>query len=123
MTSHFLKAIAATLFGLCAALALAHTTVVSTLPKNGSVLEQSPAVIEIKFRDPVRLTSVVVLEAGKPERKLEFTPGSSAAAFKLQDPRLGPGRNEIQWKALSHDGHAISGSLTLVINSAAAATH
>jgi methionine-rich copper-binding protein CopC len=124
MSSHFMKSIAASLMlGLFAALALAHTTVISTSPKSGSVLDQSPAVIEINFREAARLTSVVVLEAGKPERQLEFTPGGSAVSFKLQDPQLAPGRNEIQWKALSHDGHAINGSLILTIKPAVPATH
>jgi copper resistance protein C len=107
----------AVLFGV-AALAHAHTNVASTSPKNGAVLEQSPPTIEINFEHAVRLTSVVVLAAGRPERKLQFSPSDSASTFTVTDPALAPGRNEIQWKALSRDGHVISGALILVIKPA-----
>lgn len=113
---------ASLLLGLLATQVIAHTTVIGTSPKVGS-LEQSPPFIEISFRDPVRLTSVVAVEAGKPGRKLEFTPAESAAKFKVIDPKLGPGRAEIQWKALSKDGHVISGSLIFVIGPATAKTN
>ena len=107
------------LLGLSATHAIAHTTVVGTAPKSGSVLEQSPPVVEITFQDAVRLTSVVVIDASNAERKLEFAPSDSAVTFKLNRPQLGPGRNEIRWKALSKDGHVISGSLILTIAAAA----
>lgn len=121
MTSRAIPTIALCLMlGLPVAPVLGHTTVASTSPESDSVLDQSPPLIEIEFRDAASLTSVVVLEAGKPDRKLEFTPIGRATSFKIQDPRLGPGRNEIQWKALSMDGHVISGSLILVIKPEAA---
>lgn len=102
-----------------ATLANAHTNVASTSPKSGAVLERSPPTIEIKFEHPVRMTSVVVLAAAaQPERKLQFSPTESARTFTVTDPALAPGRNEIQWKALSRDGHVISGSLILVIKPA-----
>lgn len=124
MTSRAIPAITLCLMlGLPASLVLAHTTVASTSPQSGSVLDQSPPLIEIKFRDAASLTSVVVLEAGKPDRRLQFTPIGSATSFKIQDPGLGSGRNEIQWKALSMDGHVISGSLILMIKTRAAKTN
>lgn len=99
-----------------AAPALAHSTIKDTFPKSGSVLLVSPEEIIINFNEPARMTSVVLAEAGMPERKLEFTPGSgSATTFKLPAPKLGSGRNEIKWKALSKDGHPISGSIIIVI--------
>jgi copper resistance protein C len=104
---------------LPATAAFAHTTVASTSPKNGAVLAASPPVIEISFRAAANLTSVVVVAPGQPERKLEFTPKGSATSFKLPNPALVAGRNEIQWKALSKDGHVINGSLVLVIDSGA----
>ena len=43
----FRTVIAAVVVGLAAAIAQAHTAVKSTVPKSGSVLQQSPPVIEI----------------------------------------------------------------------------
>lgn len=102
----------------CAAAAFAHTKIAETIPANGSTLEQSPPVIEIRFEHPVHLAAVVLLESGDAERKLEFTPHGSDTTFTLPNPNLHSGRNEIRWKALSSDGHVISGSLILVINRA-----
>ena len=101
----------------------AHTAVAGTNPKTGSVLDKSPPVIEINFEHPAHLTSVVLVQAGKPERKLSFTPGGGATSFKLPDPNLAAGRNEIRWKALSGDGHVVGGSLILVIRPAGSPNH
>jgi copper resistance protein C len=100
----------------------AHTTAV-TSPKSGAVLAQSPPAIEIKFAHEASLTAVIVVAAGKPERKLEFAPKGSAKLFTIANANLDVGRNEIQWKALSKDGHVVAGSIILVIDPAAPKTH
>jgi methionine-rich copper-binding protein CopC len=92
--------------------AAAHTTLESSSPPSGATLDQSPPVIEMKFHHPISLTSVVVVDAGKAERKLEFAPHASAAEFKVPNPQLAAGPNEIKWKGLSQDGHVVTGSLT-----------
>ncbi len=103
-----------------AAPALAHSTVKSTAPVSGSILPASPAEVTITFNEPARMTSIVVVEAGKPERKLEFMPGGSSTVFMVHTPNLTTGRNEIKWTALSKDGHPISGSIIIVIKPGAA---
>lgn len=97
--------------------AFAHTTVAATIPRNGSVLKQSPDVVEIQFAHAARLTSATLLGEGGQERRLEFTPTGSSESFNFPEPGLVPGRNEIRWKALSDDGHVISGSLIYTIES------
>lgn len=124
MANRVIKQIVAPLLlGFFAAQAIAHTKVTATSPKSGSMLKQAPPSIEISFHDPVRLTSIVALEPGKPERKLEFTPTDSAAKFTVTHPDLGAGRIEIQWKALSKDGHVLSGSFLFTIEPAVAKTN
>jgi methionine-rich copper-binding protein CopC len=102
--------------------AAAHTTLESSSPPSGATLDESPAVIEMKFHHPLNLTSVVVVDAVKAERKLDFTPHSSAAVFQLPKPQLHPGKNEITWKGLSKDGHVVTGSLTYEIKAKASKT-
>jgi len=118
MKASILKTPAALLLVLVASLTpvigFAHTTATTT-PKTGTVLAQSPPVIEITFAHEARLTSVVVVDTSKSERKLAFAPVGSAKVFTVSNPQLKPGRNEIQWKALSKDGHVVSGTLLLVI--------
>ena len=95
--------------------AAAHTTLESSTPPSGATLEQSPPVIEMKFHQPINLTSVVVVDASKAERKVEFTPHASAAVFQLPNPQLHAGKNQITWKGLSKDGHVVTGSLVFEI--------
>jgi copper resistance protein C len=95
--------------------AVAHTTLEASSPKNGAELTESPQVIELNFREAASLTAVMVRPEGKAERKLDFFPKGAAKSFKLTNPLLEPGRNTVHWKALSTDGHVISGTLTFVV--------
>jgi copper resistance protein C len=109
------------LLGLVVALgAAAHTTVEKTKPATDAPLDSSPPTIEIQFEHAVQMTSVVVLDAGKSERKLTFTPATSAALITIKEPALQPGRNEIRWKGLSKDGHVISGTLVFAVKQSSA---
>jgi methionine-rich copper-binding protein CopC len=124
LSHRFLRAAAAAL--LLAALtplaAFAHSTLKRTDPASGSVLAASPASVVLEFGEPARLTSVVAVAADQSERKLEFAPTGSATTFTVAEPGLTPGRNELRWKALSKDGHPVSGTVILVIEKEAAAT-
>lgn len=97
----------------------AHSTVRSTEPASGTILPMSPPEIVIHFDGPTRLISVAVSAAGADERKLSFEPKGDAASFTIAAPELVPGRNEVVWRALSKDGHPISGTIILVIKPAA----
>jgi methionine-rich copper-binding protein CopC len=66
------------------------------------------------------MTSVIVLDAARAERKLTFEPTTRTQVVAIVGPNLAPGRNELRWKALSEDGHVISGSLSYVVKSAGA---
>ena len=109
------------LLGLVVALAAgAHTTVEKTKPATDAPLESSPPTIEIQFKHAVQMTSLVVLDAAKSERKLAFTPARSAALITIAEPALQVGRNEIRWKGLSKDGHVITGTLVFVVKQSSA---
>ena len=118
--TRFILASSAVALVLFAGTGLAHTTVTSTAPTNGSVLAQSPPRIEIRFRDHARLTSAVVIHAGSPDRQLDFSPKDLATTFTIPNPALQAGRNDIKWTALSMDGHVVTGTLALTIKPASA---
>lgn len=98
----------------------AHTTIASANPASGAVLERSPPTIALKFKHAVQMTSIVVLEADKSERKLAFAPAASTTTITVDNPALHAGHNEIRWKALSKDGHVINGTLVYEIKPASA---
>lgn len=89
----------------------AHTVVEKANPATDAPLASSPPKIEITFKHAMQMTSVVVVDAAKAERKLAFTPTTSAALITINDPALQAGRNEVRWKGLSKDGHVIGGTL------------
>lgn len=95
--------------------ASAHTALLGSTPNSGSTLVDSPAVIELEFREAARLTSAVLIDGSGNKRKLEFAVGGGPNVYRLLEPKLVTGRNEIQWKALSKDGHVVSGSLVLTL--------
>lgn len=106
--------------GLAAALVLApvasaHTFVASSTPSGGSVLPASPPEIVITFRAETELTSVYVFGRDKIERKLPFAPKGKAKTFTIRDPKLGEGRNEVRWTALSGDDHNNEGMILITI--------
>jgi methionine-rich copper-binding protein CopC len=98
----------------------AHTVVEKTKPATDAPLDSSPPTIEVQFKHAMQMTSVVVLDAAKSERKLTFTPATSAALITINDPALQVGRNEIRWKGLSKDGHVITGTLVFVVKQSSA---
>jgi methionine-rich copper-binding protein CopC len=106
------------LAALIPALALGHTSVSGAVPKSGSELAESPGTIEIQFHEGAKLTSLVVLGADKRERKLNFVASDKPNTFRVSEPKLTIGLNEIQWKALSKDGHVASGKLIYTIKPA-----
>lgn len=108
----------ALLSGAFALTANAHTAIESATPGSGAVLDRSPPTIELKFKHPVQMTSIVVVDAARAERKLTFTPTTSAQVVTIATPALETGRSEIKWKGLSKDGHVISGSLIYVVKPA-----
>lgn len=98
----------------------AHTALKGAKPADGAVLDASPPSIEITFEHAVQLTSVSVVAEKAAERKVTFTPTGSSTVFTVDKPALISGHNEVHWKALSHDGHVVTGKLTYTIKPAGA---
>ena len=95
-------------------------TVKSAEPADGAVLDRSPPSIAIKFEHAVQMTSVSVVAEHAAKRELTFAAVSGGTVITVENPALATGRNEIHWKALSKDGHVISGKLTYTIKPAIA---
>jgi copper resistance protein C len=100
--------------------AAAHTAVKGAKPADGATLDSSPASIEITFEHPVQMTSISVVAEKAAERKVTFTPTTAATTFTVDKPALTAGHNEVHWKALSKDGHVVTGKLTYTIKPAGA---
>jgi len=96
----------------------AHASVSSTNPADGSVLEELPEFIEIVFNEKVtiaegstRLIDATGAVTDLVERSNE--PAGAGARIRWDLPeRAGTGWYAVSWRAVSEDGHGISGSFT-----------
>lgn len=97
-------------------IAWAHSMQRDSTPADGSVLDRSPATIEIRFTAPIRVTLLRLLDDAGNARPLERA-GASAAVESVQvrpEP-LPPGRYKVQWRGLSADGHPAQGGLAFEV--------
>lgn len=99
--------------------AAAHASLLSTDPKEGSVVQQVPDQIVLTFNEPIRLSTGGVtafdptgddweVDAQAQDNRLVVTPSS--------DP--GQGTVVVAWKVISADGHEVSGALTFSVGAA-----
>lgn len=106
-------------------LASAHASVISSSPASGEHLDKPPASIQVQFNEPVEraFLSLTVL-------------GPSGERVDLGDARLDETRSDlltaglkaglpdgaytVNWKAVSSDGHPVSGTFTFLVGDAGA---
>jgi copper transport protein len=91
----------------------AHARLITTEPANDAVLEQSPRFVLLRFDEPVETAFGAIrvydsrarrVDAGKVER-----PTNTEARIRL-DHRLARGTYTATWRAVSADGHPVSGA-------------
>ncbi|MER7609896.1 copper resistance protein CopC [Nocardioides sp. NPDC127503] len=98
--------------------AQAHATLIGTDPEEGAVLEVAPETITFTFDEAVSLppAGVTVYDAKGKEVTSEATASGTEMQVALADASsLGDGTYVVAWRAVSADGHPISGSLTFAV--------
>ncbi|MFE4001790.1 copper resistance protein CopC [Nocardioides sp. YIM B13467] len=89
-----------------------------TDPEEGAVLEQAPETITFTFDEAVTLppAGVTVYDAKGEEVTSEATASGTEMQVALAEASsLGDGTYVVAWRAVSADGHPISGSLTFAV--------
>lgn len=106
--------------GLLSSSVSAYTGLSQSQPADGSVHQQSPANLELKFSESVRLLRMEVsrdLSSGREAIETDFRPGASASSdFGLPLPELSVGSYKVNWTVMGADGHVVQGTLGFVIN-------
>nr|WP_281365612.1 copper resistance protein CopC [Nocardioides panzhihuensis] len=91
---------------------------IGTDPEEGAVLEVAPETITFTFDEAVTLppAGVTVYDAKGEEVTSEATASGTSMEVALANPSsLGDGTYVVAWRAVSADGHPISGSLTFAV--------
>lgn len=90
--------------------AWAHGNKLMTEPADGATVASAEQAV-LHFDQPVRLTAVLLRTAdGKPIALPQTRSLEPEAIKRVPLPALAPGEYRIEWRALSADGHPISGS-------------
>lgn len=100
--------------------ALAHARLVKADPAVGSTIHASPARLWLKFNEPIRPNASGVKLTGPSGQGLVLMPltrdpHDPVAVTAPAPPALGPGRYQVQWRALSPDGHHTQGGFSFTI--------
>lgn len=120
--SRSLAAILALLLAVlvCCVQAHAHATLTGTIPADGSVVADPPAAVTLTFNEPVSIIAATLIVPGGDTLSLDdFTATANTIAVNLPAD-LGQGSHALSWRAVSEDGHPISGTTFFVIGAASA---
>jgi methionine-rich copper-binding protein CopC len=101
---------------LAPALAFAHASKTKTTPADEATLASAPAAIKIAFDTPVRVTMVRLTNAAGERYEVDYTRGQPGTEFTATPADLPPGGYTVEWRGLSHDGHATSGTFSFTID-------
>lgn len=95
---------------------LAHGTLHSSLPAAGSVIDQSPANLQLHFSSPARLVKFsLTTEEGKAVKLAVSRIMTSQKEFTLPLPELNEGSYTVQWTIMGGDSHKVSGDFEFTI--------
>ncbi|MGW9403405.1 copper resistance CopC family protein [Arthrobacter sp. NPDC055585] len=115
-----LAALAAVLF--LAAPAHAHDELVSSNPADGAVLEAAPSEIELVFSSELMdLGNQVIVEDAAGTNLAESEPVLTRETLVQALPALDAGDYKVNWRAVSSDGHPITGTFSFTVNAPAGA--
>jgi len=98
----------------------AHTSLIESRPINGAVLQNAPAVISLKFNEPVRVIRIELLDGKGAAVVLKATGAINNQINYTPEQALVDGQYQLSFRVLSVDAHPISGSLGFAIGDMAA---
>lgn len=103
---------------LAAAPALAHSPLQESIPADGAILAGPVRAITLVFKKPARVLKVSVglgNGASDTETRLAIPNGGLAKKVELHANFASAGLHTVEWRALSEDGHAVTGSFRFTI--------
>ena len=104
-----------TVTGFCSG-AYGHSKITTTQPKNGEVLSETPAAIELDFGNKVRLTKVTLQRTERDAIDLDLSKYKGFEnSFSLSNTYQGKGIYTVNWRGLSIDGHVMQGKFTFTV--------
>jgi methionine-rich copper-binding protein CopC len=114
--SAFIAALGVLLFSASVS---AHTHLAKSDPADGSVLTRAPERVTLQFEHAVRVTALDIQKGdGKSEKLLGSLPETASEKISAAPGKLGDGAYAVSWRAVSADGHVMSGKVRFTIATA-----
>jgi methionine-rich copper-binding protein CopC len=96
-------------------LALAHAKLELTIPAADSSIATMPAQVMLHFSEAVKITALTIeKEGGKDKIELKV-PTEATPMAQAEAPKLAAGAYLLSWRALSDDGHVMSGTVRFTV--------
>jgi methionine-rich copper-binding protein CopC len=112
-TKHLIATLAFLTIGAASAGAQAHAKIETSQPKANSELTSAPAEIRLQFNEALEpaFSKIELLDATQAAialPKIALDKADSKVMF-APVPTLQPGRYEVRWSTMTHDGHKAKG--------------
>ena len=96
--------------------ALAHDELVSATPADGTVLEEAPAEIKLVFSSELMdLGNQVIVADASGTDQVQGEPVLNRETLVQKLPALADGEYQVSWRAVSGDGHPITGAFSFTV--------
>ncbi|MBO0908667.1 copper resistance CopC family protein [Arthrobacter sunyaminii] len=97
--------------------ALAHDELVSSTPADGTVLEEAPAELELVFSSELMdIGNKVIVADAAGTNLVESDPVLNRETLVQALPALENGAYQVNWRAVSSDGHPITGTFSFTVD-------
>ncbi|WP_157823166.1 copper resistance CopC family protein [Psychromonas sp. MB-3u-54] len=117
------KMIAILSFLVVSNLAIAHSHLKNSFPKEGEQLNQSPEDFTLEFTAQVKLVRLQLTDQSGNSIKLNAKPSKDfKAAFSIALPVLETGSYKVKWLAMGKDAHKLQGDISFKVKDAGMAT-
>jgi methionine-rich copper-binding protein CopC len=108
---------------LTTSVACAHAELSASMPANKAALQSAPKEIMLHFSDAVRLTALTLTKRGEAQQGLGQLPSGMMKDFSIAAPALVTGEYVVNWRALSGDGHVMTGEFSFTVGMKASDEH
>ena len=117
--SRLLGPLLSLLLVLAAGPALAHASLLSAVPGDGSVVAEAPAALALAFNEPVSPITLSLIGPDGHDVPLTFT--MDGPRVTMPTPQgLGHGTYALSWRVISADGHPVGGTTLFSIGAPSA---
>jgi methionine-rich copper-binding protein CopC len=104
---------------LTAPLASAHSELLSTSPARDGVLSAPPTEVVLTFSTAVQSTGAAVVVTTADGTRLDDGPVARDGARMIQRVKPGSGSVNVRWRAVSEDGHQLTGTFGYAVGAPA----